>query len=116
MATTRFKVPGGLPVLFRLPNTDDSRKGQWPRLQRESYAFYPGERANQSFKREFFDSLCGTCHNSLSGSPLDASSRPDILTQASVTHPIGRLALIVLPDLTVTIAMTYLKVVCIVFD
>ncbi|MBP9112517.1 MAG: hypothetical protein KBF88_06885, partial [Polyangiaceae bacterium] len=83
--STRFKVPGGLPVLFRLPDTDDSRKGQWPRLQRESYAFYPGERANQSFKREFFDSLCGTCHNSLSGSPLDASSRPDILTQASVT-------------------------------
>jgi hypothetical protein len=52
-------------------------------FQRESTQFYPGEYVNQSFRRDFFNGMCGGCHGSVSGYETDLSVQPDILTQAS---------------------------------
>jgi hypothetical protein len=84
-SSTHFKLPGGLPFLFHLPDTDDSRAKNIPRYQKETFVFYPGEVTHQSFRREFFNSLCGNCHGSVSGRPVDIAVRPDMLTQASDT-------------------------------
>ncbi|WP_394835193.1 hypothetical protein LVJ94_52710 [Pendulispora rubella] len=83
--SAHFRVPGGLPIAFKLPETAASRARQIPRMQRESMVFAPGEYAHQSFKRGFFDGLCGGCHGSVSGRPVDVAVQPDILTQASDT-------------------------------
>jgi mono/diheme cytochrome c family protein len=81
--SARMQLPGGVPVLFRLPETAESKAGKWPRTQRESMAFAPGEYAHQSFRRDLFNGLCASCHGSTSGRPLDTALLPDILTQAS---------------------------------
>lgn len=81
--SAHFQVPGGVPFSFGLPDTDESLKNKWPRMQREAFVFEPGEYAHQSFPRQFFNNLCGNCHGSVSGRPLDISVQPDILTQAS---------------------------------
>ncbi len=81
--SAHFQVPGGLPFLIKLPDSPLSTERKWPRFQREQLVFAPGEYAHQSFKPEFFDGLCAGCHGSISGAAVDASVRPDILTQAS---------------------------------
>ena len=78
-------MPGGLPIVLHLPDTEESRKNALPRYQREAMEFAPGEQVHQSFKREFFGGLCAGCHGALSGKPIDAAVQPDILTQASRT-------------------------------
>jgi len=83
--STHFQVPGGLPIAFKLPDTQASREHQYPRVQREAMVFAPGEYAHQSFKRTFFDGLCAGCHGAVSGRPTDVAVQPDILTQASNT-------------------------------
>jgi len=88
-SSTHFQVPGGLPFLIRLPDTDVSRAKKSPRFQREAFAMYPGEYAHQSFKREFFDAMCANCHGAISGRPVDVAVRPDMLTQASDTKSRG---------------------------
>ncbi|MBX7192218.1 MAG: hypothetical protein K1X94_09180 [Sandaracinaceae bacterium] len=52
-------------------------------LQRETMQFYPGENSRQSIPRNFFNSLCGGCHGSISGREIDVVSDVDILTRAS---------------------------------
>jgi hypothetical protein len=84
-SSTHFQVPGGLPVLFHLPDTKESKEKSIPRFQKEAFVFYPGEYAHQSFRQEFFNSLCGNCHGAISGRPLDVAVKPDMLTQASDT-------------------------------
>ncbi len=81
----KVTVPGGLPLVLKLPDTTLSRAGSWPRFQREEMVFYPGEAAHQSFREDFFGSLCGQCHGSISGRATDAALRPDFVTQASAT-------------------------------
>jgi hypothetical protein len=44
---------------------------------------YPGERANQSFRRDLFDGICAGCHGSVTGREDHVAVNPDILTQAS---------------------------------
>jgi hypothetical protein len=83
--SAHFQVPGGVPFLFALPETRMIRERGLPRFQREAMTFFPGEYAHQSFKREFFDGLCGHCHGAVSGKPFDISVQPDMLTQASTT-------------------------------
>jgi hypothetical protein len=83
--STRFALPGGLPIVLKLPDTKLSRERNLPRVQREAMVFAPGEQSHQSFKAEFFDGLCGQCHGSLSGRPIDAALKPDFVTQASAT-------------------------------
>ncbi len=81
--SVKVRIPGGLPVLLKVPDTDLSRQKNLPRFQRESIHFAPGEYGHQSFTPKFFDSLCGACHSSISGRPLDVVVKPDLLTQAS---------------------------------
>jgi hypothetical protein len=83
--SVKFKVPGGLPIVLGLPDTKLSKERSLPRVQRESMVFAPGEYVHQSFKANLFGSLCGQCHGSLSGRPVDAALQPDFVTQASTT-------------------------------
>jgi hypothetical protein len=82
-SSAKFNVPGGVPIVIRAPDTTLSRERKLPRWQRETYVFSPGEVVNQSFKRELFGSLCGSCHGSVSGKPIDAALIPDFVTEAS---------------------------------
>jgi hypothetical protein len=84
-----FQVPGGLPILFKLPETPESKDKKLPRIQREASSFAPGEYANQSFRREQFNGLCAGCHGAISGRPVDFAVQPDILTGASATMSRG---------------------------
>jgi hypothetical protein len=88
--STRFALPGGLPVVLKLPDTQLSRERKLPRVQREAMVFAPGEFAHQSFRAEFFDALCGQCHGSISGRPSDVALKPDFVTQASATLSRGK--------------------------
>ena len=81
--SAHITIPGGLPVLFKLPDTAASREKSLPRFQRESVSFAPGEYVHQSFRKDFFNGLCGQCHGAISGRPTDVAVQPDILTQAS---------------------------------
>ena len=83
--STRFALPGGLPIVLKLPDTKQSAERKLPRFQREAMVFAPGEFANQSFRADFFDALCGQCHGSLSGRQVDVALKPDFVTQASAT-------------------------------
>jgi hypothetical protein len=83
--SVKFTVPGGLPLVIKLADTKVSREKNLPRFQRESIVFSPGEYVHQSFKAELFDSLCGSCHGSISGRGIDAALKPDFVTQASAT-------------------------------
>ena len=83
--STHFVTYGGLPLVVDLPATTTSTQKKLPRFQREEMEFSPGEYAHQGFQRQFFDNLCGFCHGSISGRPLDNAVAPDILTQASDT-------------------------------
>ncbi len=83
--SAKFTVPGGVPLVIHAPDTPLSREKKLPRWQREQYVFAPGEYAHQSFKRELFGSLCGACHGSVTGKPVDAALIPDFVTQASST-------------------------------
>ncbi len=84
-SSAKFKIPGGVPIVFHAPDTALSREKKLPRWQREQFSFAPGEIANQAFKRESFGSLCGGCHNSVSGKTNDVALVPDFVTQASQT-------------------------------
>lgn len=83
--SAKFNIPGGLPIVLKLADTQLSREKGLPRYQRESMVFSPGEYVHQSFKAEFFDALCGQCHGSISGKQTDVALKPDFVTQASAT-------------------------------
>jgi hypothetical protein len=84
--SAHFAVPGGLPILLHLPDDAESTQMKLPRWQRETMTFVPGEHAHQAFRRTFFNNLCAGCHASISGRAVDASLRPDFLTQASMVQ------------------------------
>ncbi|MBV9947066.1 MAG: hypothetical protein JOZ69_09480 [Myxococcales bacterium] len=90
--SAHFRVPGGLPLVIHLPDDPDPALAKLPRWQREEMTFVPGEHANQSFPRVFFDHLCGGCHGPVSGKPIDAALAPDFLTQASQVAAATQLA------------------------
>ena len=81
--SAHFKIPGGMPMVIHLADDQESQSMGLPRWQREEMTFVPGEYAHQGFPSPFFDNLCGTCHDSISGRPTDAAFAPDFLTQAS---------------------------------
>lgn len=85
--SARFLMPGGLPIVMKLPDTKLSRERNLPRWQREEMVFGPGEYAHQSFPERFFDALCGHCHGATSGKAIDVALDPDFVTQASATVP-----------------------------
>ncbi len=90
--STKFRIQGGHPIV--LAATDRTgRPLSFPSdapftgdmVQREEMQFYPGERINQSFRRELFNGMCGGCHGSITGHELDVAVDLDVLTQASRT-------------------------------
>ena len=87
-----FRIPGGIPIVLELYSDDPSKSKPYA-TQREEMQFYPGERARQIFRRDFFDAQCGGCHGSISGREVDVHLRPDVLTSASrvaaFTTPLG---------------------------
>ena len=88
--SVKVNVPAGVPVLVKLPDTKLSRERNLPRTQREQLVFAPGEITHQSFKKEFFDGICGSCHGSLSGKATDAALKVDFVTRASATLARGK--------------------------
>ena len=60
-------------------------------FQREEMQVYPGEVLRQSFRRGFFNGLCGGCHGSISGLENQVAANPDILTQASDVQAVDAL-------------------------
>lgn len=89
----KFRIPGGTPVVLRVDDGGgtpltfpaDNPLFTGELIQREQNQFYPGERLNQSFPRDLFNGVCGTCHGSVSGRELDVAVDVDILTRASAT-------------------------------
>ncbi|MFK7988722.1 MAG: TolB family protein [Sandaracinaceae bacterium] len=86
-----FRYPGGLPVILRVTGMEgeplmfeEGAPFTGEMIQREQMQFYPGERANQSFRRELFNGMCGGCHGSISGRELDIAVNIDVLTRASM--------------------------------
>jgi hypothetical protein len=83
--SVKFNIPGGVPIVLKLPDTKLSRERNLPRVQREAMEFAPGEYAHQSFTEQFFGSLCGQCHGAVSGRAVDVALQPDFITRASAT-------------------------------
>jgi len=95
--STRFRLPGGLPIVVGVTDAagdplsvPDGAPFTGPFEQREELQFYPGERSNQSFRRELFDGLCGGCHGAVSGLEVEAAVDVDVLTRASMTDSRNR--------------------------
>jgi hypothetical protein len=99
-ASAHAELPGGVPLVFHLPDTSLSMQKKLPRWQREEVQYSPGEVLNQGFSGQvpsmgstgpgspppanpFFNGLCGQCHDSISGRAVDVAVNPDMLTQAS---------------------------------
>jgi hypothetical protein len=99
-ASAHAELPGGVPLVFHLPDTKMSVQKMLPRWQREEVQYSPGEVLNQGFSGQvpnagpigpgspppsnpFFNGLCGQCHGSISGQAVDVAVNPDMLTQAS---------------------------------
>lgn len=105
-ASAHAILPGGVPLVFHLPNTKTSMAKNLPRWQREEVQYNPGEVMNQGFSGQllgqgaaaastsglptpnfsaepFFNGLCGQCHSSISGQAVEVAVNPDMLSQAS---------------------------------
>ncbi len=87
--SAHYRVPGGLPILLKLPDTPQSVAAKLPRWQREAFMFTPGESVHEDMRTEFFDGFCGQCHGSISGRQVDVAMRPDVLSSASLTSAYG---------------------------
>ncbi len=87
--SAHYRVPGGLPILLKLPDTPQSLAQNLPRWQHEAFMFTPGESVHEVMRTEFFDGFCGQCHGAISGRPLDVAMRPDLLSGASLTSAYG---------------------------
>jgi hypothetical protein len=90
--SVRFRVEGGRPLVLRVLGPDAKAIAFAPgaaftgdQTQREEIQFYPGEHANQGFRRQLFNGPCAGCHGSVSGQELDVAVDIDILTRASQT-------------------------------
>lgn len=90
--STSVRLPGGVPISFRMTDADghvlDMAEGlpfDGPAMQREHEQYYPGERIKRSIPRRFFNTTCGGCHGSITGRELDVRIDVDVVTGASAT-------------------------------
>jgi len=74
-------VPAGKPLILEL--IDGS--GTPVLTMTESHQLRAGEYITPGPPRALFNSICGGCHGSLSGSELDVAVSPDALTGASIS-------------------------------
>jgi len=88
--SAHYVIPGGMPFAIHLPDTDLSKQRNLPRWVNENFMFSPGESVHEAFPRAFFNSFCGNCHGSVSGSQLDVAQRPDLMSNASSTQAFGQ--------------------------
>lgn len=83
--SAHWQVTGGIPLVIQLPETSLSSERSLARTIQEHIMLSPGESLHEGLRRGTFDGLCGGCHGSTSGRPIDAALQPDILTRASDT-------------------------------
>jgi hypothetical protein len=81
-------LPAGKPLILEF--IDGS--GNPVFTMTESHQLTSGEYITPGPPRALFDSICGGCHGSLSGSELDVVVNPDALTGASVSQSRNPLA------------------------
>ncbi|MFZ5889937.1 MAG: TolB family protein [Myxococcota bacterium] len=81
--SAKIALPGGTPYLLATEVKLEGDLSPTMHFQREENVAYPGEVARTSFKRTFFNGMCGGCHGSLTGREDNIAVKPDILTQAS---------------------------------
>lgn len=81
--SARVLVRGGTPLSLAVSVQLADDSSPTLHFQKEEMQFYPGEFARQSFKREFFNGLCGGCHGAVNGLESNVAANPDILTRAS---------------------------------
>jgi hypothetical protein len=81
--SVKVGLPGGMPYVLAVNLKLDGEAKPTLHFQREEMQVYPGEVVRQSFRRQFFNGLCGGCHGSISGREDQVAVIPDILTQAS---------------------------------
>jgi hypothetical protein len=91
--SAKVALPGGMPFSLAVKTQLAGDLSPTLHYQREEMQAYPGERVRQSFRRDFFNGLCGGCHGSVSGMENHVAVNPDILTQASVVEAKSREAL-----------------------
>jgi hypothetical protein len=83
--SAHYAVTGGLPFVIKLAETPLSSERRMPRVVAEHMMFTPGESVHEAFPRDAFNGFCAGCHGSISGRPLDAALKPDVLSRASDT-------------------------------
>jgi hypothetical protein len=76
--SARVRVPATRPVVIGLANG-----GNVVFQMTEEHQFGPGENISLGIAESLYDNVCGGCHGSASGSELDISVNPDVLTGAS---------------------------------
>lgn len=75
--SVRVNVPAARALVLEL------RGGAGPINMGEEHQLGPGEVVTLGIRASLFDSVCGGCHGSISGSELDIAITPDALTGAS---------------------------------
>ena len=79
--SVNLRLPSLTPLIVELQ--DD--KGNKLFTMSEEDQLGPGEHISRGVPEQFFNSVCGGCHGSVSGKELDVSIDPDALTGASVS-------------------------------
>ena len=77
-----MRAPAGRAHYFELADGDGNVLFRY----REEYQYGPAEVIGVGVPQASFDSMCGTCHGSISGRELDVAIRPDAVTTASSTE------------------------------
>ncbi|MDB4969665.1 MAG: Periplasmic component of the Tol biopolymer transport system-like protein [Myxococcales bacterium] len=79
--STRLRLPSLTPIILELQDGAGNKLF----TMSEEDQLGPGERISRGVPQQFFNSVCGGCHGSVSGKELDIAIDPDALTGASVS-------------------------------
>src|SRR5439155_6984963 len=79
--STHLRLPSLTPIVLELQ--DGSGNKLFTMTEEDQLG--PGERISRGVPQQFFNSVCGGCHGSVSGKELDIAIDPDALTGASVS-------------------------------
>lgn len=77
--SVKVRAPAGTGLILELQDGS----GNPVITMKEEHQVGPGEVISMGIDRDLFDSVCGGCHGSVSGSELDVAVTPDALTGAS---------------------------------
>ncbi len=79
--SAHLRLPSLTPVILELQDGSGNKLF----TMSEEDQLGPGERISRGVPQQFFNSVCGGCHGSVSGRELDIAIDPDALTGASVS-------------------------------